>query len=235
MSFSRLTVVIPAKNEASNIGTQIRSLLSLGVRSIFVADDGSTDFTPNIARSAGVSVIPVPNTRIGLAGVYRFALKRASLILDSESIIVEMDAGGSHSHLDLYKFLDAFNDKPNLDVAFGRRFGKDATYDALLSRKLLSYGGTFLTNLIDHQFEYKQWWKDATSGYIAYKKSALDKLLSCDQIASGHYYQTEMRRNARKLKLNIVEIPITYVGGFSHLKLSSIKEALRCSLHLDGK
>ena len=50
-------VVIPTLNEAAAIGTVIRELPRDLVRQVIVADGGSTDGTPEIARAAGAVVV----------------------------------------------------------------------------------------------------------------------------------------------------------------------------------
>src|SRR5579872_6963499 len=52
-----VAVVIPTLNEAEAIGTVIRELPRGLVRQVIVADSGSTDGTPEIARAAGAVVL----------------------------------------------------------------------------------------------------------------------------------------------------------------------------------
>jgi Glycosyltransferases involved in cell wall biogenesis len=60
----RVTVVIPAWNEAHRIGETVRAAAELpGVRAVFVVDDGSTDRTAEAARAAGARVVRHPRNR----------------------------------------------------------------------------------------------------------------------------------------------------------------------------
>jgi dolichol-phosphate mannosyltransferase len=225
------TVVIPLKDEVDSIGLQIVWLKQFGIREVVVAVDGkSTEAAIDEAIAAGARVIEVPPGNKGLARIYRYALGVCAAEQRSD-VIVEMDAGGSHSALDIMKFVNAFYDIPNLDVVFARRFGKLAKYNAKISRKLLSFGGTILTNLLDYPFSHRKWWEDATSGYIAYRTLALQQILNCPQISTGYYYQTEVRRNVRKLNLNTFEVPITFNGSSSSLKFKDIFEALKLAVN----
>ena len=54
---SRVTIVIPAWNEAGAIGPLIAEVLAEGVAAVIVADGGSTDGTQATARAAGATVI----------------------------------------------------------------------------------------------------------------------------------------------------------------------------------
>ena len=55
-----VSVIIPARNEAHNLPTLLRSLASqpLKLHEIIVVDDGSTDHTAELARQLGANVIP---------------------------------------------------------------------------------------------------------------------------------------------------------------------------------
>ena len=68
---------------------------------------------------------------------------------------------------------------------------------------------------------------DATSGYIAYRRSSLLKMREQGGYASrGHYYQTEARLKATRLGLRTCELPIVYRGSSSSLNWTSLREAL---------
>ncbi len=57
-----ISVVIPTRNEASNIEATIRSAMAPGIE-IIVTDGGSSDATTDIAKAAGALVITVPPGR----------------------------------------------------------------------------------------------------------------------------------------------------------------------------
>ena len=60
VSAEHLSIIIPARNEETNLPTLLRSLTAQSVRplEILVVDDASTDRTPGIARQNGAQVIP---------------------------------------------------------------------------------------------------------------------------------------------------------------------------------
>ncbi len=60
-----LTVIIPARNEAHQIAAAIKSFPNVPV---IVVDDGSTDSTAEVSRTAGAMVIPAPALRPGSLG-----------------------------------------------------------------------------------------------------------------------------------------------------------------------
>ena len=60
-----LTVIIPARNEAHQIGRAVKSFPGL---SVIVVDDASSDNTSQIARESGAQVIPAPSLSEGHKG-----------------------------------------------------------------------------------------------------------------------------------------------------------------------
>lgn len=59
----RLSVIIPALNEAANIGRAAASAWGAGADEVIVADGGSSDDTPVLAAAAGATVISSPPGR----------------------------------------------------------------------------------------------------------------------------------------------------------------------------
>src|SRR5215831_15135266 len=72
----RLTVIIPAYNEANFVGDTIRSLQEQTVPpdEIILVDDGSTDGTGDVGRRAGITVVRPPCNTGSKAGAQTFAL-----------------------------------------------------------------------------------------------------------------------------------------------------------------
>ncbi len=77
-SDGKLTVLVPAYNEAESIGDTVRSLLnqSRKIDEIIVIDDFSTDDTGEIARALGVTVVRPPQNTGSKAGAQNFALQQ---------------------------------------------------------------------------------------------------------------------------------------------------------------
>ncbi|MCJ7619142.1 MAG: glycosyltransferase, partial [Anaerolineae bacterium] len=65
----RILIVVPAYNEAQNIGTVIGSVREVvPTADVLVVDDGSPDGTAAVARQAGARVISLPfNLGYGVA------------------------------------------------------------------------------------------------------------------------------------------------------------------------
>ena len=74
---SRLTVLVPAYNEAESVADTVRSLReqTLPPEEILVIDDCSTDGTAEAAREAGATVIQPPKNTGSKAGAQNYALQ----------------------------------------------------------------------------------------------------------------------------------------------------------------
>ncbi|MFO8042995.1 MAG: glycosyltransferase family 2 protein, partial [Alkalispirochaeta sp.] len=73
--FRRLSVIIPARNEAGSIGTLLDSLANAAPEEtpveVIVVDDGSSDRTAEIAATRGVRTIPAGSLHAGWPGLRR--------------------------------------------------------------------------------------------------------------------------------------------------------------------
>jgi glycosyltransferase involved in cell wall biosynthesis len=88
-----VSVIIPARDEASRIGPVVRAALQYADE-VLVIDDGSVDNTGNVAQTAGARVV-----RQAGAG-YISAVKRGFQEAGGE-VVVTMDADGEHRSEDI--------------------------------------------------------------------------------------------------------------------------------------
>lgn len=110
---SRVSVVIPAYNEAMSIGEVIANCKAF-CDEIIVVDDGSTDDTAGIAQNSGAIV--VRNEKNG--GITKATQK--GLETAHGDIIVTMDADGQHGPSDIPKLIEPLA-KGKAEVALGVR------------------------------------------------------------------------------------------------------------------
>lgn len=217
-------VVMPVANEESTMEQLLDRLLALPYDNLFVypvIDDYSKDRTEEIIRkkeeeTGRVKCIYYKESR-GVITCYLEGFRQA--LADGAEWIIEMDGGLSHLPEELPQFIEKLEE--GYDCVWGSRFMKGGQMQNLpLYRRILSQGGTFLSN-----FVLGTKLKDMTSGFEAFQREVMEQM-NLDQVLSkGHMYQTEMRFYCRKCKT--VEVPIHYVGGESSLKGSSVTEALR--------
>jgi poly-beta-1,6-N-acetyl-D-glucosamine synthase len=111
----RLTVIVPAYNEAATLADTLRSLQrqTLPPAEIVVVDDCSTDETAGIAESFGVTVLRPPVNTGSKAGAQTFALDRVRT-----DLVMALDADTTLAPDAIELLLAAFDD-PEVAAASG--------------------------------------------------------------------------------------------------------------------
>jgi glycosyltransferase involved in cell wall biosynthesis len=111
---SRLSVIIPAKNESTTLGPLIHQLFQvLPGAEIIVVDDGSTDATGAEATAAGAKVIRHPISR-GNGAAVKTAARHAT-----RPLLLLMDADGQHAPADIPKLIAVLDN--GYDMVIGTR------------------------------------------------------------------------------------------------------------------
>jgi glycosyltransferase involved in cell wall biosynthesis len=135
----KLVVMIPAFNEEERVGqavTAVReekeNLRKAGYdQHIYVVDDGSTDKTLEICRSADIDRIVRHKLNQGLGAAVRSGLKAARQ--DGADIVVKFDADLQHDPKDIVDLVQPIKDD-TADVVYGNRFER-IEYDMPFVRK----------------------------------------------------------------------------------------------------
>lgn len=221
----RVLVVIPTYQERENIDRILNRVLAANPDvDVLVADDRSPDGTGDLAdaRAAAdprVHVLHRPGKE-GLGAAYLAGF--AWGIAHGADVLVEMDADGSHRPEDLPSMLAALVDA---DVVLGSRYVPGgAVVNWPRSRELLSRGGNTYTRIM-----LGVGLRDATGGYRAYRRSALEKMVMREVSSQGYCFQVDLVRRAVRAGLRVVEVPITFVErefGASKMSRSIVTEAL---------
>jgi glycosyltransferase involved in cell wall biosynthesis len=158
-------IIVPAWNEAQNIGATVREIAAASERyHILVVDDGSVDGTGEIARSAGARVLTLP-FNLGVGGAMRAGFHYARSHGYRQAI--QVDADGQHNPSDIAAVLKGLEDA---DISIGARFADVGDYSArgprrwamrLLATVLSRVAGIRLT--------------DVTSGFRAANEAAIEQ------------------------------------------------------------
>ena len=217
-------IVMPVANEEATMADVLDKILSLPYDNLFVypvLDSYSKDNTENIVKEYEKKTGRVKNifhkNSNGVVSCYLYGFKRA--LEDGAERIIEMDGGGSHQPDEIPRFIEKLDE--GYDCVWGSRFVNGGCLkDDPLYRRILSSGGTILSNLV-----LGTRLKDMTSGFEAFQRDVLLNMNLDSFLSTGHMYQTEMRYYCRRL--NTIEVPICYIAGSSVLKLRSVTEALR--------
>ena len=167
---SDLLVIVPAYNEAANIGRVIADLKSLEFDpDILVVNDGSRDATYEAAKATRKAlVVNLPNN-LGIGGAVQTGFKWANRC--GYEIAVQFDGDGQHIAAEIPKLLDALN-KQSAGMVIGSRFiEKHAGYRSTFTRRLGIKVFMAVNSLLIGQTI-----TDNTSGFRAYNRRAIEFL-----------------------------------------------------------
>jgi len=194
MENPKISVVIPAKNEAHTIGEVIRKSRP-HAHEVLVIDGSSTDGTKQIAQEEGAKVVIDGGTGKGKA--IRLGIDKAS-----GDIIVFIDADGSHDADDIPKLTQPMLNGSKADMVIASRGlgGSDelrGDFDKFLRRT-----GSDIINL-GINMRWNQRLTDAQNGFRAIRKEVAKSLALKENITT---IEQEMVMKALKKGYRIAEV-----------------------------
>jgi dolichol-phosphate mannosyltransferase len=185
-----LTIVLPTKNEAGNIGPLITALRKILAPVAVLVIDASSDATPQEAAHAGASVIADQSP-------YGVALLRGMHEARTEWVMV-LDADGSHRAEDALRLWQA---REGADLVVGSRFApggqQRASFRFWLSRRLAGLFAAFARLPA----------RDVSSGFRLYRRSLF---LDAPVQAKFFNVQPELLAHAALKGARVREIGIVY-------------------------
>lgn len=213
----RLSLVVPAFNEAAVIGRAVREAeaalaAAFPAYEILVVDDGSADATAaEAARAAG------PHTRVlghaanrGYGAALRtgFEAARAPLVAFTDA----------DCQFDLSELADLAEPADEFDIVVGYRVDrKDPWRRRFLSRGYNLLARTLLGTGV----------RDVDCALKVFRRAALAQLLPQSR---GFFVNTEMLTRARRLGLTVAERPVSHrprAGGDSKVSLLEVPRTFR--------
>ena len=225
---SKALVIIPTYNEFENIPIVLEKVLSLPILfDILVVDDNSPDGSAELVKKYIDKFklrifLESKNKKEGLGKAYTHGFKWA--LKKDYQYIFEMDADLSHNPEDLIKMYKEINDS-NCDVIIGSRYVNGINVvNWPLSRIILSYFASIYSRVITGLPI-----KDATSGFVGYKREVLEKMNLKSIMFNGYAFQIELKFKAYKNNFRLLEIPIIFkdrVYGESKMNGDIIFEAI---------
>eukprot|EP00053_Salpingoeca_punica_P016421 m.155312 g.155312 ORF g.155312 m.155312 type:complete len:244 (+) comp16961_c2_seq3:94-825(+) len=206
----KYSILLPTYNEEDNLPIIVylinSELTKAGISyEIIIIDDGSPDRTQERARQLVELYAPKINLqtrpkKLGLGTAYIHGIKHAR-----GDYIIIMDADLSHHPKFIPQFIK-LQEKHDYDIVTGTRYsGNGGVYGWDLTRKLISRGANYVTQLL-----LQPKCSDLTGSFRLYKKDALSKLMAAC-VSKGYVFQMEMIVRAQAAGMTIGEVPITFV------------------------
>lgn len=161
MQHLRVSVILPAKDEAESIGvllSRIKDVPGADEWEIIVVDDGSVDATAEVAEQHGARVVQHPENQGNGASV------RSGGTAATGDILVFMDADGQHPPEDIPKLLEHIG---SYDMVVGERCA-----DSDVSR-FRSIGNWVLNGVAQYTSQHPI--PDLTSGFRVVKKGCFER------------------------------------------------------------
>jgi dolichol-phosphate mannosyltransferase len=206
-----VTIVVPTFNEASNLAALASELLALPIPDLhlLVVDDESPDGTGQLAEELAARAPGRMNVmhRTGLRGLGRAYVDgfRWALEHDTEAI-VQMDADFSHAPGDVPRLVETLR-VADFDAAVGSRYVAGGRVDKEwgVGRYALSWWANLYARTILGLRT-----RDATAGFKAWRRSALEAIDLSRIRSNGYIFQVEMTYISERLGLRICELPIYF-------------------------
>jgi glycosyltransferase involved in cell wall biosynthesis len=205
-----LSIIIPAKNEASVIADVVSSVRHVyGDAEIVVVDDGSTDDTATLAAQAGARVVSHP-VSLGNGAAIKAGARAAT-----GEILVMMDGDGQHKAEDIASLIDKLAE--GYDMAIGARdSGSHAGFGRLAANGLYN---VFASMISGHRI------LDLTSGFRAVRADLFKRFLYL--LPNGFSYPTTITMAFLRSGYPVTFIPIKADErtGTSHIR--PVRDGLR--------
>lgn len=194
----KIAILIPAYNEADNIGTvlgQIPAAVCGVGTEVLVVDDGSRDGTGDIAAEHGAAVARHVTNRGGGAALrtgYRLMVESGALI------VVTLDADGQHRPDEMERLV-----KPILDGEVEMAHGSRVLGHADRNHFARELGIVFFNRLVSIITRTQV--SDCSNGYRAVRTTVLPQLV----LRQEQFHTSEFMIEAIKRGIPAKEVPIT--------------------------
>ena len=210
MTNPKVSVVLPAKNEARTIGQVTSNILQYCPEAeILVVDDGSTDDTASVAEAAGARIVTHGYSKGNGA-----AIKTGARSAKGE-ILVFMDADGQHDPADIPRLLERV--EHGFDMAVGARSDNaHASTGRGLANRLYNRLATYMTG---------QKILDLTSGFRAVRARRFREFLYL--LPNGFSYPTTITMAFFRAGYSVEYVPIVAAKRMGKSHIHPLKDGLR--------
>jgi len=214
----KTVAVIPAYNEATRIRAVVEKVRPY-VDRVIVTDDGSSDDTAAVARSAGATVVQhMTNCGAGAATMTGIEAARQG----GAEIIVTIDADEQHNPADIPALLAPIK-SGEADASFADRFAGKNSIPAI--RRVFNMIGNVVTVLATGK-----WLSDSQCGFKAFGPKAVSDI---DLRMSGFEFCTEIIRESAHHRWRVAIIPTKVVySEYSLAKGQSFANGVRTAFKI---
>lgn len=218
-------VLVATYNEAPNLRPLVTAIRSaVPEATLLVVDDNSPDGSPALLQElAAVDSALMPVIRMQKDGYGGAMLAGFNKVLElGATEIATLDADFSHDPAMLPQMFEALQ---HADVAIGSRYaGGVRVLNWHPSRLLLSlFANRYVRTILNLPAD------DATSGFRAYRRSALEKVQAVGVRSKGYSFLVEVLYRLIKQGCTVKEVPIIYTErreGQSKMSKGVILEAV---------
>lgn len=209
----KLSVLIPAYNEAQSIAAVLGRVKSVPVeKEIIVVDDCSSDGTRDILRRTDGIRLICHETNRGKGAAIRTALAAAC-----GDVAIIQDADLEYDPADWEKLLRPFA-QSGVDAVFGSRVRGHGSF--LFASRLANYFLTFITDLL--------FGGCLTDMETCYKAIRLPLFARLGLTANGFEIEPEITAKLLRHRRRIVEVPISYRARRTGKKIGPLDAVKAC-------
>lgn len=206
----RLSIIIPARNEAEGLRRLLPTLLERHPQAeILVVNDGSTDETTQVCLQHKIRVIS------HAYGMGNGAAVKTGARTANGDILVFMDADGQHDPADVQRLLGKLDEGYEMVVG-ARPFGSQASIGRYIANSLYNRLASWMTG---HPI------LDLTSGFRAVRASKFRRFLYL--LPNGFSYPTTITMAFFRSAFPVAYIPIHAVKREGRSKIRLLKDGLR--------
>lgn len=209
----KISVIIPAINEARAIGNVLNDIPKLA-NEVIVVDNGSVDNTAHIARNNGALVLHEPRKGYGFACMHalEYLKKRGAESPKSiPDIIVFLDGDYSDYPEYLNKLVEPIQNQ-NMDLVIGARDPQLMEHGAMTLPQ--RFGNRLATGLMRHLFKARY------TDLGPFRAIGYTPLMAMNMSDMTYGWTIEMQLKALKMNLNYTEIKVPYRNRIGVSKVS---------------
>lgn len=200
-------VIIPALNEEASIGKVLNELPSNLVTEVIVSDNGSTDKTAEVAKTAGATVI---QSQRGYGSACLAGLEYLNSKADANTVVAFLDGDYSDYPAELSLLIEKLNE--GHDMVIGSRVISAKKSGGLTPQQVFGNRlACFLLKLI-YSVNY--------TDLGPFRVIKWTKLQSLEMKDLNYGWTVEMQIKAAKKKLQTTEIPVSYRDRIGESKVS---------------